>query len=393
MKNIIKNQKGAITLFVLVSMLFMTMFLITIYTLSTNNEIATRNAARTLKDKYEVGLDRIDEIYDSLLDVRAFDKEGNEIEDIESWNVVFSDTTKGFRVEYTGDVKPYYIIADGTEGKITEYVTILGTYEKQNDDGTIVKMTKKQLMIEGANIESNSAIRTIIGEIETDTQLISNITMENSRISTTSMSSMFYNCTNLESIDLGNLDTSNVKTMKDTFRGCTNLKNINFGDNFTTINVTNMASIFNGCEALTELDLTTFNTSKVINMTSMFEGCKALTELDLTSFNTSTVTDMSGMFKSCKNVKTIDINKEIFKTNLVTGMYQMFQYCINLQEIDVTGFSGENVGVIEGMFDGCYNLTSLGKDEQGNEVGLRDFATTEKLCKTYSRNVYSISKL
>jgi len=66
MKSLIKNEKGSITLFVLISMLFFTMFLMTIYTLSTNNEIAGREATKRIKEIYEVGLDRIDDIYNRV---------------------------------------------------------------------------------------------------------------------------------------------------------------------------------------------------------------------------------------------------------------------------------------------------------------------------------------
>lgn len=66
MKNKIKTEGGSITLFVLISMLFMTMFLMTIYTLSTNNEISQREATRKIKEIYEVGLNNIDEVYSKV---------------------------------------------------------------------------------------------------------------------------------------------------------------------------------------------------------------------------------------------------------------------------------------------------------------------------------------
>ena len=63
MKKILKRENGSITLFVLVSMLFMAMFLITIYTLSTNNEIAARNVRNKLKEKYIQLLEETNEKY------------------------------------------------------------------------------------------------------------------------------------------------------------------------------------------------------------------------------------------------------------------------------------------------------------------------------------------
>lgn len=66
MRRYIKGQKGSITLYVLISMLFMTMLLATIYTLSSNNEIAARDATSKIKKIYETGIDKMDEIYDRV---------------------------------------------------------------------------------------------------------------------------------------------------------------------------------------------------------------------------------------------------------------------------------------------------------------------------------------
>ena len=48
--------------------------------------------------------------------------------------------------------------------------------------------------------------------------------------------------------------------------------------------VTDMTSMFYGCNAITSLDLSSFNTSNVMNMNSMFDGCSSLTSLDISSF-------------------------------------------------------------------------------------------------------------
>lgn len=46
-----------------------------------------------------------------------------------------------------------------------------------------------------------------------------------------------------------------------------------------TSEVTNMNSMFNGCNAITSLDVNTFDVSKVTNATSMFRGCSNLTTI------------------------------------------------------------------------------------------------------------------
>ena len=66
-----------------------------------------------------------------------------------------------------------------------------------------------------------------------------------------------------------------------------------------------MGSMFYDCTDLTTLDLSSFNTSSVTDMSSMFSYCSRLTTLDVSSFNTSSVTDMSIMFYGCSNLTTI----------------------------------------------------------------------------------------
>ena len=84
-----------------------------------------------------------------------------------------------------------------------------------------------------------------------------------------------------------------------------NLKAINFGDNFDTSNVTNMANMFSSCRSLTNLDLSCFNTSKVTNMIRMFDGCENLVYLDLSYFHASSATNTTSMFKNCDMLKTL----------------------------------------------------------------------------------------
>ena len=80
--------------------------------------------------------------------------------------------------------------------------------------------------------------------------------------------------------------------------------------NLDTSQVTNMSNMFNYCTGLASLNVSNFDTSKVTNMSEMFGGCSGLTSLDVSHFNTSKVTDMSRMFKGCASLRTIKINDE-----------------------------------------------------------------------------------
>ena len=127
-----------------------------------------------------------------------------------------------------------------------------------------------------------------------------------------------------------NLNTSEVTDMSRMFDGCSALTKINV-TKFDTKNVTDMSGMFSGCKALTQLNITKFDTKNVTNMNRMFEVCSALTQLDVTKFDTKNVTKMSGMFYGCKALTQLDVTK--FNTKNVTDMSSMFHYCSKLTTI------------------------------------------------------------
>ena len=148
--------------------------------------------------------------------------------------------------------------------------------------------------------------------------------------SVANMSSMFYNCSNLTTLDLSNFDTSSVANMSSMFYNCSNITTLDLS-NFDTSSVTNMGSMFYSCENLTTLDVSNFNTSSVTDMSYMFSYCSNLTTLDLSNFDTSAVTDMSVMFGFCSNLTTLDLSN--FDTSAVTDTRVMFGSCRNLTSI------------------------------------------------------------
>lgn len=179
----------------------------------------------------------------------------------------------------------------------------------------------------------------------------------------TDMSSMFWNCSNLKSLDLTKFDTKNVSSMYFMFYGCSNLTSLNL-TNFNTKNVKNMNGMFGDCTHLTSLDITNFNTAKVTNMGNMFLGCSNLTSLDLTNFNTAKVTDMHGMFKGCSALTSLDLTN--FNTAEVRDMNRMFnmldESSTALTTIYVSdNFVTTNVQDGKNMFKYCTKLKGFQK--------------------------------
>jgi surface protein len=116
-----------------------------------------------------------------------------------------------------------------------------------------------------------------------------------------------------------------------------------------TSNITNMQSMFFGCESLTTIPA--INTSNVTNMGRMFFGCSSLQYIPL--LNTSNVTNMQYMFQKCSLLQSIPL----LNTSNVTTMYYMFQNCSLLQSIPLLDTS--NVTDMGGMFYECSALTSI----------------------------------
>ena len=73
-----------------------------------------------------------------------------------------------------------------------------------------------------------------------------------------------------------------------------------------------MSWMFYNCENLNNVDLTSFDAQNVTNMNNMFCGCKNLNNLDLSSFDNKNITNMNSMFFECP-VSLYQSNKCKFK--------------------------------------------------------------------------------
>ena len=208
-----------------------------------------------------------------------------------------------------------------------------------------------------------------------NTQHIYNLNnLNTSRV--TNMQSMFEQCQNLETVDISSFDTSNVTNMSNMFYYCRYTESINLGS-IDTSNVTDFNHMFFFCTYLETLNITGFNTSSATDMSSMFSDCAALTSLNLSNFNTSNVTDMGSMFSGCQSMINIDLTS--FDTRQVTNISKMF-YCLNknvslTKTIDLSSFDTSNVTSMAQMFYRCTSLETIKVSEK--------FVTT-KLTDSYS---------
>lgn len=179
----------------------------------------------------------------------------------------------------------------------------------------------------------------------------------------TNMQCMFQNCESLEALDLSTFNTENVTNMYGMFESCKSLKSLNLSS-FNTSKVKQMGYMFKKCESLTALDLSRFNTENVKDYEYMFHSCKSLTALDLSSFNSKEILNTSCMFTGCFALKTLDISS--FDTSKTTDMPSMFSECSALETIYASSaFTTDNVTNDSFMFSNCRKLKNFDESNSG----------------------------
>ena len=80
---------------------------------------------------------------------------------------------------------------------------------------------------------------------------------------------MFFNCSNLQSIDLSSFTTENVVDMSDLFHDCTSLTSINL-NSFTIEYVEKLDGMFYNCRSLVYLDIATFKSPDNKNLSLFY---------------------------------------------------------------------------------------------------------------------------
>ena len=206
-----------------------------------------------------------------------------------------------------------------------------------------------------------------------------------------SMRQTFDGCTNLTTLDLENIDISQIDYLISTFNGCSSLKKIDFDVFVRNENgildlshVTDATQMFNGCTSLVEINgFTDVDFSSLKKIDNMFSGCSSLHDLDISGMKLPKVTSMSPMFNSISLVNLNASGAELTgitsfdslfknKTTLVTvdlsdvvtgrknmSTQYMFSGCSNLERVKISSMSGFKSSNAREMFSGCKKLEHL----------------------------------
>ena len=169
------------------------------------------------------------------------------------------------------------------------------------------------------------------------------------------MTSMFENCPRLYHLDMSEMSTGTLTSIKDIFKDSDALSKLILPKVFNTSKITDMSYLFANKSSLAWLiGFKRIDTSSAVNMSHMFDNCSRNfvfeTEGVFDNFNTSKVEDMSYMFA---NAGRYYYNEAPFPLKLITssvknmeGMFKGWQV-----KIDISGFNFGNVENMSKMFN------------------------------------------
>lgn len=275
---------------------------------------------------------------------------------------IYSETDNSLNF-YKRDTVP--AVGDTFENKVVTkiYTNISAATPAWKSDGNVKKIVSSTVVdtvspTKCAGWYNGAALLTTLDLKNLDT---SNVTDTNY---------MFGGCTSLETIDVSNFNMSKVTNMRCMFYNCSNLEEIDVS-NFDVSSVKNFEYVFYACVQANIIGVEKWNTSSATSMKSMFYKCASTPHFDLSSWNTSNVTDMSWMFN--RGAGTIDFTGwDTSKVTDFTGMFASSYFTY----LDLSSFDVSSVTTFNSMFFASESLKTILVSHNWNET-FKDGAITD----------------
>lgn len=224
--------------------------------------------------------------------------------------------------------------------------------------------------------------------------------------------SAFSYCHKLESVDLSNLDMSEVVNISDLFYECFELTEVkiankpianaynisflfyaclklttecaqNFINKINPKNCTIAIWAFGNCSSITELDFSKWNASSthnIQNISSLVAGNLNMIRINLTTISTTAITDMSSMLSGCEKLKSLDLSN--FNTPNLINIDRLASGCKNLEVIHLGHINTSNPSCnTYNIFEGCNNLKYIILDNNQMKFKLSTSQTLPATCK------------
>jgi surface protein len=117
-------------------------------------------------------------------------------------------------------------------------------------------------------------------------------------------------------------------------------------------------NLFRNCKKLTYVNLNNWNINGYLSdLSEAFYGCTSLVKVD--AYNSCFRNkDLYNLFSNCTSLTEIN-GVETWNVSDVTNFSSLFQKCILLETMDLSNWDIKSGAIMETMFDGCSNLTTL----------------------------------
>ena len=151
-----------------------------------------------------------------------------------------------------------------------------------------------------------------------------------------------------------------------------------FDESFATATPKSCYAWFYLFKTLTSIEgLENLNTSEVTNMNTMFYGCEGLTTLDVNSFYVSKVTNATGMFRSCTNLTTIYCDNT-WEITTSQGMFLASSSLMGAVAYNVGQTNAAMANPRTGYFTGKWSVNIPSSFEHGTVTCEKDWAYTNE---------------
>ena len=133
-----------------------------------------------------------------------------------------------------------------------------------------------------------------------------------------SCTKMFYQCSNIKSIDLSAFGSKIITGVADMFNYCEKLTSVLWGD--VKVRTTNFGYMFNNCSKLETVDTSFIDPSyhDITSIACMFSHCSILKFVDLSNLYTANITNTGNTFASCRALTEITFENGCFSNASMT---------------------------------------------------------------------------
>lgn len=184
---------------------------------------------------------------------------------------------------------------------------------------------------------------------------------------TTSINSMFYQCSSLRKVVLGAL---NVNDMRSVFQKCSALEEVDV----TRVKIASSleaGAMFNSATSLRHVYglstmLSNIPNGTTLSLSECFEGCESveLSPADFAGISGKTITNLSYLFYNCKKIKSMSLPNVILGTlgnpSWAGYLHSLVKGCSELEELHLDNWVGtEQITSLTATFSGCPKLHTL----------------------------------